>query len=238
MMTQDNLDPQEAFAELGRIKLADYDLDDVLTLVAELAKASLPSAAEVSVTLIRDRRARTPAFSGELAQDLDEAQYEHGHGPCLDAAAGATTILVPDMAGETRWPTFTARAVHRGVRSSLSVGLPVHDGVVGALNIYSASADAFADDEIELATTFAGYAAVALANAHLYATTADLAEQMRQAMDGRAVIEQAKGIIMAEHHCSTGEAFAILTRMSQQTNRKVRELATDLVDRTQNPSPR
>jgi len=73
------------------------------------------------------------------------------------------------MAGETRWPTFTARAVHRGVRSSLSVGLPVHDGVVGALNIYSASADAFADDEIELATTFAGYAAGALANAHLYA---------------------------------------------------------------------
>ena len=235
-MTHDNLDPHEAFAELGRIKLADYDLDDVLTLVAELAKASLPSATEVSVTLIRDRRARTPAFSGELAQDLDEAQYEHGHGPCLDAAAGATTILVPDMAGETRWPTFTPRAVQRGVRSSLSVGLPVHDGVVGALNIYSATADAFDDDEIEVAATFAGYAAVALANAHLYATTADLVRHMQQAMDGRAVIEQAKGIIMAEHHCSTEEAFAILSRMSQDTNRKLRDLATALVDHTQNPS--
>jgi GAF domain-containing protein len=55
---------------------------------------------------------------------------------------------------------------------------------------------------IELARTFAGYAAVAIANADLYLATATLAENMRRAMETRAVIEQAKGIIIAQQHCT------------------------------------
>jgi len=79
--------------------------------------------------------------------------------------------------------------------------------------------------------TFAGYAAVALANAHLYDTTANLAQQMQAAMDSRAVIEQAKGIIMGDRRCTADEAFAILTRLSQDSNRKLRDIAAALVDR-------
>ena len=223
------LEPSDAFAELGRIKLADTDIDAVLDKVSELARRSIPGADEVSVTLMRGRGAHTAAFTGELARACDERQYKRGHGPCLDASAAAATLLINDMAQETRWPDYTGSAAEAGARSSLSIGLPVHEAVTGALNIYATKPDAFDDDAIVLAQTFAGYAAVALANAHLYDTQASLAQHMQAAMENRAVIEQAKGIIMSERHCSPDEAFSILTRLSQDTNRKLRDVASALV---------
>jgi GAF domain-containing protein len=231
MTTIEPLDPSEAFAQLGRIKLSDTTLDGVLTAIAGLAKRTIPGASEVSVTLVRGTGAHTAAFTGDLALHLDESQYESGHGPCLDASAISAALSVPEMSSETRWPRWAARARELGVNSSLSIGLPVQDRVSGALNIYATEPDAFDDDAIVLGQTFAGYAAVALANAHLYDTTATLAQQMQAAMDSRAVIEQAKGIIMGDRRCTAEEAFAILTKLSQDTNRKLRDVAAALVGR-------
>jgi GAF domain-containing protein len=201
----------------------------VLGRVAELARRTLPGVVGASVTLIESDRAYTAAFTGPLARDLDETQYHYGYGPCLEAARSAGTVTVPDMAAETRWPDFAAHALDTGIRSSLSVALPLQEAVLGALNIYATQPDAFDPDAIDLARTFGGYAAVAIANAHLYQTTADLAENMRRAMETRAVIEQAKGILVAQRHCTPEQAFELLTRLSQATHRKLRDCATDLV---------
>ncbi len=233
------MDPTEAFVQLGRIKLGETDINRVLERVAELAKRTIPGAREVSVTLIRGGKdAHTAAFTGDLALRLDEWQYEHGHGPCLDAAASTTTLSVPDMTTESRWPDWSDRAVKAGAHSSLSIGLPIEEAVSGALNIYATAPEAFDDDAVILAQTFSGYAAVALANAHLYNAQATLAHHMEAAMASRAVIEQAKGIIMGERRCSPDEAFAILTEVSQDTNRKLRDVAAALVARAMgNPKP-
>ncbi|MEU8821591.1 GAF and ANTAR domain-containing protein [Actinoplanes sp. NPDC048796] len=230
MSITDPLQPAEAFAQLGRIKLIDTDLDGVLDTIAALAKRTVPGVAECSVTLVRDQRAFTAAFTGELALRLDESQYRSGHGPCLDASAGATTLSLPDLAAEKRWPRWVALALRHGAGSSLSIGLPVQDVVTGALNVYATTPHAFDREAITLAETFSGYAAVALANAHLYDSTATLAQQMRAAMASRAVIEQAKGVIMAERRCTADDAFKVLVKLSQDTNHKVRDLAQILVD--------
>ncbi len=237
MTSERPMDPIAAFAELGRIKLGEVKLDDVLARVADLAKQTLPGAREVSVTLIRGNDAHTAAYTGQLAVQLDEWQYERGHGPCLDASEAKTTLSITDMTNEPRWPDWAARAVAAGAGSSLSVGLPIEEQVIGALNVYAEKAYAFDNDAIVLAQTFAGYAAVALANAHLYDTTASLAQQMQAAMESRAVIEQAKGIIMGERRCSADEAFRILTRVSQDSNRKLRDVAAALVARAQDRHP-
>jgi AmiR/NasT family two-component response regulator len=105
------------------------------------------------------------------------------------------------------------------------VTLPLQEAVLGALNIYSTHPRSFDPDTIELARTFAGYAAVA----HLYQATATLADQMRRAMETRAVIEQAEGIIIAQQHCTPEHAFELLTRLSQATHRKLRDCATGVV---------
>jgi AmiR/NasT family two-component response regulator len=80
-----------------------------------------------------------------------------------------------------------------------------------------------------LAQTFAGYAAVALANAHLYATQRPCAAPAGRSMESSAVIEQANGIVMGDRRCSPDVALKILTQLSQDTNRKLRDVTTDLV---------
>jgi GAF domain-containing protein len=227
------LDPNRAFAELGRIKLDETGLEQVLQRVAELAKLTVPGVSEVSVTLIQGKGAYTAAFTGDLALVLDERQYESGAGPCLEAATSTATISLPDLNEEDRWPEYLRSARAAGVGSALSVGLPVHQNVTGALNLYALKPEAFDDDAVLLTQTFAGYAAVALANAHLYDATSTLAQHMQAAMRHRAVIEQAKGIIMGERRCTADEAFRILSKVSQQSNRKLREVAETLVARAQ-----
>jgi GAF domain-containing protein len=233
-MPSDPLEPAVAFAELGRIRLGETDLHGVLERVADVACRTIPGAAEVSVTLVRREGAHTTAYTGELALRLDERQYEAGHGPCLVASVSRSLVSIPDTAHEQRWPDWAAGAASAGVGSSLSVGLPLEDEVSGALNVYGTDSAAFDADAIALSRTFAGYAAVALANAHLYDTTATLAQQMQAAMESRAVIEQAKGILMGERRCTADEAFALLTKVSQDSNRKLRDVAAALVARAQN----
>lgn len=223
----------DAFGELGRIVLAEDPLESILSRVAELAKRLIPGAAETSLTLIEGERATTAAYTAELALRLDEAQYAGDVGPCLEAARDGREVLVRDIRDETRWPSYAAVAAAAGIRSSLSMPLPVQQEVIGALNIYGDASEAFNEDAAELARAFAGYAAIALANAQVFAATAALAQQMKQAMESRAVIEQAKGILMGQRRCGEGEAFEILRDISQRSNRKLREVAEALVAETQ-----
>jgi GAF domain-containing protein len=232
-MAHQPTDSLSAFAELGRIKLGETDLAGVLDRVADLAQKTLPGASEVSVTLIRDKGACTAVHTGDRALTLDEWQYRLDGGPCLQAAADNATVSVPDTASETRWKEWGSRAADAGMGSVLSVGLPILDTVSGALNIYGSEPHAFDEEAVALAHTFVGYAAVALANAHLYDTTMTLAQHMQTAMESRAIIEQAKGIIMGERRCTADEAFAVLSKISQDSNRKLRDVAAALVDRIQ-----
>ncbi|RLK26170.1 GAF domain-containing protein [Micromonospora sp. M71_S20] len=230
-MEQSPLDPREALAELGRIRLGEASLEAVMSQIAALARRGVPGAEDVSVTLLRGEAPQSLAYTSAMARELDEWQYAHGGGPCLDASVSGGVLSLPDMATENRWPAWAAEARDRGVHSSLSMGLPIQEAVVGTLNVYGTRPHAFDPEGIELAKTFAAYAAVALANAHLYESTTTLARQMRTAMESRAVIEQAKGIIMGERRCTPEEAFALLSKVSQDSNRKVRDVAAALVDR-------
>jgi GAF domain-containing protein len=227
-----SIDAREAFEELARLSLRDESMGTVLQRVAELAKRSIPGAAEVSVTLVSDKQATTAAYSGLVAAELDETQYDVGHGPCMEAAVGGEVIEVPDFTLDTRWPELAAAAVDRGLMSSLSVPIPVQVQVQGAVNIYSRERRAFDDEARELGRTFASYAAVAVANMHLYENTRLLAENLQKAMEYRAVIEQAKGILMAERNIPADKAFDLLVILAGESNRKLRDVAQALVDRT------
>lgn len=229
----------DALAELGRIDFsAHVDLQTVLAQVSNLAAETVEGAAEVSVTIVGGSAPYTAAFTGSTALLLDETQYEVGYGPCLDAAVNAQSILVADMAIETRWPLYCPTALASGVLSSLSLSLPVQSSVVGALNLYGTERDAFDGERRELAETFAGYAAVAIANAHLYIDATTQAAQMRDALEHRAVIEQAKGIVMGDRRCGPEEAFDILRAISNASDRALRGVAEGLVHETQRHRPR
>ncbi len=219
-----------AFAELAGISLGDESTSAVLERVAELAKTTIPQVAEASVSLVRGDTATTAASTGRLALDLDESQYGRGYGPCLEAAASGEVLEITDARREARWPGYTAVAVELGSLSSLSVPLPIRPVVYGGLNLYGIEAEAFDDEARDAARVYASYAAVAVQNMNLHETTRDLAANLDAAMQSRALIEQAKEILMREHHCDAGVAFEILRSASQRYNRKLRDIAQGFVD--------
>jgi len=194
----------------------------------------------LSDILLRGEKAFTVAHFGEMALAADELQYEHGYGPCMDAGRGGVLLRVDDMATEERWPDYAAHVLATTpVRSSLSVPLPYQGSSIGALNIYSSQLAAFASPESHQAgTDVAEVIAVAVANADAHTQLFDQARNMRLAMESRAVIEQAKGVLMAQRRVDAEQAFEILREASQRYNRKLRDIAHGIVDSTQAAQPR
>jgi GAF domain-containing protein len=230
---------QELWRELSRVVLVDRTLEQVLGDITALAARGIPGAESTSITLIRGERAFTAAHHGEMALAADELQYERGYGPCLDAGRGNVVLRIDDMRTEPRWPDYVSRVLDTGVRSSLSVPLPYQGASIGALNIYSTRPEAFATPESrEAGLQVAEGIAVAVVNAEAHAQVRDQARNMRVAMDSRAVIEQAKGVLMAQRHVDADQAFDILREASQRYNRKLRDIAEGIVASTQDRSPR
>jgi GAF domain-containing protein len=226
-------DPFGAFAELSRIMLTTQSLDTTLGRIAELARRTVGEATDVSVTLLERDRPVTAVFTGDLAAFLDERQYEIGFGPCIEAALTGATIIIADTSASDVHPDFARTALRHGVTHTLSVGLPVEHRTIGAINVYGTGPGSFDAATVETVTSFAGSAAVAAANADIHASTANLARNLERALESRAVIDQAKGILMARHGMSPSAAFDLLSEQSQRTNRKLRALAEDLVAETQ-----
>lgn len=224
---------QDLWRDLSRVVLADRPLDDVLAEVTGIASRSIPGAESTSITLVRGDRAFTAAHTGEMALAADELQYERGYGPCMDAGRAGVVIRIDDMHTEQRYRDYTARVVGVGVRSSLSMPLPYQGSTIGALNTYSSQPAAFAAPESEeAAMAVAEAVAVAVLNADAHDRLGEQARNLRLAMDSRAVIEQAKGVLMAQRRVDPDEAFEILREASQRYNRKLREIARGIVDTT------
>jgi GAF domain-containing protein len=224
------MEPQEAFAELSRLVVGEQPLGQVLARVAELAAACTPGAEEVSVTLLEGEQARSAAFTGRLAARLDERQYEAGFGPCLDAAQSGQTIRVDDTDSDETYPDYAAIASRAGVSNSVSVGMPLPQRILGGINVYRFGDPPLDADSVQILQVFAGFAAIALANHSLYSSAVALSRHLQVAMQSRAVIEQAKGVLAATLHCSPEDAFQHLVKESQRTNRKLRDLAAEIVE--------
>jgi GAF domain-containing protein len=223
--------------DLNRVVLAGRPLTDVLTEIVTIAAKGIPGAESSSITLLRGDDAFTAAHHGEMALAADEMQYDRGYGPCMDAGRGGVVLRVDDMAVETRWPDYTKNVLDVGVRSSLSVPLPFQGSSIGALNNYSSEVGAFATPEaLRAGIEVAEAVAVAVVNADMHARVVDQAHHMRLAMESRAVIEQAKGVLMAQRGFDEHQAFEMLRDASQRYNRKLRDIAAGIVESTQRGS--
>jgi GAF domain-containing protein len=221
----------EALDRLGRLALRDLTMEGLLQTVADLAKTVMPGNPEASVLLLVKDEPTTVVSTGQLAVDLDERQYERGHGPCLHAARTGELTEITDTRTDDRWPDYTPRAVEVGNLSSLSVPLVIDEDeqVSGALNLYARRSGAFDADARSAATRFGPYAAVAAGNLHAYRSARDSAENLRAALESRAVIDQAKGVLIERYKLTPDQAFQLLAQASMHANRKVRDIADDLV---------
>jgi GAF domain-containing protein len=220
---------QQAFDELGRMSFAEHSLDSLLHKVTDLAARVLPGEPQASLTIVREKGPLTVASSGQLALDLDHVQYGLGDGPCLFAATTGQPAEIVDTRADTRWPEFVGEAARHGCGSVLSYPLPPQELLSGGLNLYSSAPRAAEASTRRVAERFAAYAAVSVSNMYLYRTAVDRGHHLASALDSRAVIDQAKGILMERFRLTADQAFEALARVSMETNVKVREVAERFV---------
>ena len=219
-----------ALARLAGVVLSQDDLISALGEVTRIAVEVVPVAVGASVTSFDAGLPSTVASSDAWSKELDELQYVEREGPCLDCARVGTVFRVVDLATDMRWPTYGPRAAAHGARSSVSLPMGADGRIVGALNLYAREPAAFGVEHVALAEVIAAHAGMAHEVATAFFGHKELGEQLREAIDSRAVIEQAKGIVMAQQRITADEAFQVLVGLSQQRNAKLRDVARDLVE--------
>ncbi len=225
-----------AFDELGRLSFAEHSLQSVVDTVTKLAARFLPGEPATSVTIVGGGRPRTVAACGELAADLDGVQYRLGEGPCLSAARTGAPSLLLDTRSPEQWAAFAEQAARRGCDSVLSFPLPVQEKVSGSLNVYARELSTPDRQTLDLVSRFAAYAVVPVSNMYLYESAVQRVEHLAAALDSRAVIDQAKGILMERFKLTADRAFQVLTRVSMEHNTKVRDVAVQFVETGELPS--
>ena len=214
------------FAAVARALESQPSVEATLQRVVDVARLIVPGCHHAGVTLLRRGRPETPAATDEVSTEVDRVQYEAGEGPCLSAIVEQDTFRTGDLATEDRWPRFSRPAVERtGVRSVLAYRLFTDEDTFGALNLYSRQVGAFDDDALAVGSILASHAALALARAREREQIAGL----EQAVASNRSIGMAIGILMAIHRVSQQEAFDLLRVTSQRANRKLRDIADDVV---------
>ena len=219
----------EGLAELSQYFVGDKTMLDTLHRVATLAVEAIVPAAYVGLTMLIDGALMTGVFTDPEAPEIDRAQYETGEGPCLDAFRTGEIHRVISTEADGPWPAFRAACRAHGIMSTASFPMLIDDVRHGAFNIYSTDTDAFGADEIRTGRSFAAQAGVVVAYARSYWNARQLSEHLEAALVHRAEIEQAKGIIIASTGVTADAAFEVLVKQSQHENRKLRDVAADLV---------
>jgi GAF domain-containing protein len=217
---------------------AEVRLNRLLNLILEAAVEALGfDAATVSARHGSDLA--TVGATDQRFIALDDAQYESGQGPCLTVLDSPDPVALDD-AGELEngWDHFSRAARDLGVHSTLSMHLPIDSHELAAsLNLYSKQQLQESSERIEHASHFAEQLAAAILSVDAHRSTAKLARDLAEAMRTRAVIEQAKGILMSDKRIDADEAFHQLTQLSQHTNMKLRDVARRLVQERTGTEP-
>lgn len=207
----------------------------VLDRVVEVAVHRVPRADSASVTLLQRGRFTTVAASDERARRADQLQYELGSGPCISAAREELAFAPADLEADGRWPTFARQVGEReGIRSMLCYQLsPDLDEVVACLNLYGTVDRAFDDESVVVGTLVAAHASSVLVTE----LERHRADHLQQALQSNREIGVAIGVLMQQRKITREAAFDLLRIASQHSNRKLRDVATDVADTGQLPLP-
>lgn len=224
----------QALSALSRFVVAERSIGDMLLQVSQITTDAMASAEMGGISLMGENgKPKTAVFTDPEAPEIDSSQYESGNGPCLSAWRLKMVVRIDDMAeAGGDYPEFSVVAKAHGVQSTLSLPLVAGDRGIGALNMYARVPHGFSVEDEEVGVDLAAAAAIVLANANDYWEASQLGEQLTEAMRSRAIIEQAKGMLMAQSPSLDADAaFDLLRRASQRENVKLREIAQRMVDR-------
>ncbi len=211
------------------------DLPDVLRRVCQQAVHAIGEADFASVTVLGPDHPYVAATTDDHLHRIDHVQYQAGDGPCVEAAKTRQVVRVTISQVSDRWPDFAAASAEAGIGSYLCAPLFVDDEHHGSLNLYHSDNHGFTGLEAALLRLYTASAEAALHSAHRHRKARQHIDQLQQALATRAVINQAKGIIMGAHRIPADEAFDMLVDKSQRQNVKLNHLAAQFIAEIINP---
>ena len=226
-MTLLNSEDAAGFARLAQELAREPDTAQTVRRVIELAQQSICGCDFAGFTLTHPDRLETVAASDPVIAELDQAQHDLGEGPCLQAARTEETYRIRDTRDEQRWTAWAGRAATTGIRSVLSVQLAGPSHLHAAMNLYSKIVDAFDQDAVTTARIYATHAGNAIA------ATNEI-DQLRAALQSRHTIGVAQGVLMNRYGITEDKSFRFLSRLSQDSNIKLRDIATKVITEAQN----
>ncbi len=219
----------ERMADIAELLVSEDSADAPVRQLAELSLELIPGSAAAGVVAAGDV-AWTQAASSPGVAELHKLQLSSGDGPVAEALRYGEARRIDDIDAENRWPEIRRAMAQENLFSCLVLPLRTDREPGGALAIYGQDRDAFTGASHDLALLFAAQGGVAARNAAAYRNCRKLVENLQIALTSRAVIEQAKGIIVAEYGVTPEVAFKRLSLVSQNSNRKLREIAADVVE--------
>ena len=236
---EDKLTPAKLGQLLVSVGRTVSDEDDLLTLlqrVVEIAHDAIDGADSTSLTIDLGGRTYTAVHTDDRTLRVDSEQYDAGDGPCLEASRTGTVVLVNAEDPEDRWPRFTAAAREEEILSFLAAPLITGEQSLGSFNLYGRVRSAFDTLDAEILELLTTTVSRTLGDFARFKSARDVADSIQRALQTRAPIEQAKGILMALHGVDADEAFDLLRRKSQATNTRLHTVAIELVTRLSTPA--
>lgn len=209
------------------LSLAAATQERSLSQLTLLAASQVAGCAAAGATLWRDGELTGQAASHPDAARLVDVQLDCGRGPVIDAIGADAPVSCPDTSTETRWPEFAAAAMRLGVRNSVT--LSYQGPVVIVLTLFGVRPRAIDPDQLQLAELLVAYGGALVGAVADYRTSQRTAVQLRDAASGRAVVDQAKGILMHALGCTAEEALDRMRDVSQRSNIRATEVASRIV---------
>jgi GAF domain-containing protein len=219
---------RQTFALIAERLRQGRTVEDTYRAISEAAITLIDGCDHAGIGVLDRGRFTTAAANDHIVEIIDGLQREAGEGPCLEASVEEMWQLDNDLTQDAQWPALAKLVTQQTpVRSALALPL-VHEGRrSGALNLFADRPGVFDEQATETAAILAAFASVAI----VAAQQRQRADELQEGLETNREIGAAVGMLMASHNVSADEAFALLSQASQRLNRKLRDLAADMVRR-------
>ena len=217
-----------------RVGQPEGELRGLLTAGGRLFAETFPQVDAASLALGSPGEPGLLVASSSLAQAADGMQFQASAGPVFDAFDVGRPVRTENVVGDERWPSLhgyraPADQGQGEVHGAVALPMVCDEVVVGVVSLYSVRIGGFGDDAVTWAAPFAATAERLVRDDRELARMRVVTEQLQEALRSRAVIDQAKGMVMIARGCGPDEAFDALRRMSNRSNRKLRDVAAEMV---------
>jgi GAF domain-containing protein len=222
-------DVRHALAELGKLRFGEMRVEDAMHQIVQTTHTIFDVDGAGLMLADADHHLRNVAVSDERLGHLEELQIQHQEGPCISAFEEKELVGAQDLTEDTRWPTFSEAAVARGLRAVLASPLPYNQDAVGVVAVLSQDRHPWsAAGELAL-LAFTDLAALLIATMMQGQQQTELTVQLQGALNSRAIIEQAKGVLIGQQGLSAREAYEQLRAQARAQRRKLAVVSVEVV---------